>query len=325
MVPSGYWGGRIDSELTMNSQCTHWVSALSPPVILNGQELDLESDDETEDSPNKQPDPMATPRPRADNGEGQSEARKEPASSAAKDRQKRIREVDLLEAYDLSFPDQEDIEVLPIPATTGKGLLIARHLFPIAKYDGVEDLEFYATGLGIVWEDKDGNPTYHEGEGLIRVSKRNPKPAARPPSKKRLDAMRIYLRSKNERERESEEKKKRENARREERDPREPLPGMAARLAKDTGQGSRESDARTRNEHGSRESDARTRNEHGSPESDARTRNTGGDRAFTQWVHCEFIVSSESIHPPQYPPGTMVSTFKKYPPIRPSNTHRAPW
>jgi exonuclease III len=53
--------------------------------------------------------------------------------------------------------------------------------------------------------------------------------------------------------------------------------------------------------------------------------NTGGDGAFTQWVHCEFIVSSESIRPPQYPPGTMVSTFEKYPPIRPSNTHRAPW
>jgi hypothetical protein len=52
---------------------------------------------------------------------------------------------------------------------------------------------------------------------------------------------------------------------------------------------------------------------------------TGGDGAFTQWVHCEFIVSSEPIRPPQYPPGTMVSTFEKYPPIRPSNTHRAPW
>jgi hypothetical protein len=35
MVPGGYWGGRIDSELTMNSQCTHWVNALSPPVIAN--------------------------------------------------------------------------------------------------------------------------------------------------------------------------------------------------------------------------------------------------------------------------------------------------
>jgi hypothetical protein len=52
---------------------------------------------------------------------------------------------------------------------------------------------------------------------------------------------------------------------------------------------------------------------------------TGGDGAFTQWVHCEFIVSSESIRPPQYPLGTMGSTFKKYPPIRPSNTHQAPW
>jgi hypothetical protein len=35
MVPGGYWGGRIDSELTMNSQCTHWVNAPSPPVEVN--------------------------------------------------------------------------------------------------------------------------------------------------------------------------------------------------------------------------------------------------------------------------------------------------
>jgi hypothetical protein len=35
MVPGGYWGGRIDSELTMNSQCTHWVNAPSPPVLTD--------------------------------------------------------------------------------------------------------------------------------------------------------------------------------------------------------------------------------------------------------------------------------------------------
>jgi hypothetical protein len=43
MVPGGYWGGRIDSELTMNSQCTHWVNAPSPPVstvVLNPKELE---------------------------------------------------------------------------------------------------------------------------------------------------------------------------------------------------------------------------------------------------------------------------------------------
>ena len=34
-VPSGYWGGRIDSELTMNSQCTCWVNTPSPPVTVN--------------------------------------------------------------------------------------------------------------------------------------------------------------------------------------------------------------------------------------------------------------------------------------------------
>jgi hypothetical protein len=35
MVPSGYWGGQIGSELTMNSQCTHWVNALSSPVAAS--------------------------------------------------------------------------------------------------------------------------------------------------------------------------------------------------------------------------------------------------------------------------------------------------
>jgi hypothetical protein len=108
-----------------------------------------------------------------------------------------MREVDLLaiEAYDISFPTLEDIEILPIPVNPGKGLLAARHLFPIARYDDEEDLEFFAMGLGIVWEDEEGNPTYHEGEGLIRVSRRNPKPMSQPPSKRRLNTMRKYLRS----------------------------------------------------------------------------------------------------------------------------------
>jgi hypothetical protein len=246
MVPGGYWGGRIDSELTMNSQCTHWVNAPLPPVsgtlrevpgsrpsnyvpfltisrvdrafdhrsnsregertecgqekdnfipqtlrcyatrmennleevvhpwdedLLAGHPLVMEREDgRPENPPNTKEDRATTPTP----GE---HAR--PSNPTPRRWEERLREADLLESYDTSFPTPEDVFLTPVPAKPGKGLLAARQIFPIARYDEEDDYEFYATGV------------------------------------------------------------------------------------------------------------------------------TGGDRAFTRWVHCEFIVSSE--------------------PIRPPNTHRVPW
>ena len=46
---------------------------------------------------------------------------------------------------------------------------------------------------------------------------------------------------------------------------------------------------------------------------------TGGEGSFTQWVHCEFVVSFEAIHPvvTQQVCGEF---FEKYPPKYPLGT-----
>jgi hypothetical protein len=65
---------------------------------------------------------------------------------------------------------------------------------PIAKYDDAEDLEFYAQGVTMTWdEDK---PVYYRGNALIRISKRDAKPTPKPPSRKRVQFMRERRRSK---------------------------------------------------------------------------------------------------------------------------------
>ena len=46
---------------------------------------------------------------------------------------------------------------------------------------------------------------------------------------------------------------------------------------------------------------------------------TGGEGSFTQWVHCEFVVSFEAIRP-SLPSRYVVSSFKKYPPKYPLGT-----
>ena len=61
--------------------------------------------------------------------------------------------------------------------------------------------------------------------------------------------------------------------------------------------------------------DARTHEENGLGTGD----HTGGEGLFTQWVHCEFVVSFEAICPviTQWVCGEF---FKKYPPKYPVGT-----
>ena len=50
---------------------------------------------------------------------------------------------------------------------------------------------------------------------------------------------------------------------------------------------------------------------------------TGGKGSFTQWVHCEYIVSSGEIRPHYIPSGSMLGIFQKNSSIWSDHTHQA--
>ena len=99
----------------------------------------------------------------------------------------------LVESLTISFPLQEIIEPIPILTKPGKGLLAAQELMPIARYDTQEDIDFYGKGVTIVWNNEAGEPTYHRGDALIRISQRDTRPGPKPPSRRRLNFMRERL------------------------------------------------------------------------------------------------------------------------------------
>ena len=109
------------------------------------------------------------------------------------DLEERERERCLAEALNISFPPQQNIEGLPLLAWPYKGLLAAQELTPIARYDGPEDIGFYAKSVTIVWNNDQGEPAYYQGDALIRVSQRDTRPGPKYPSRRSIKIIRDWL------------------------------------------------------------------------------------------------------------------------------------
>ena len=82
------------------------------------------------------------------------------------------------------FPARKKIEYLPVSDNPGNGLLAARQIIPLARYDDQEDVSFYARGVTLSWTE--GQDDVHfQGNALIRVTQRDARPQVKPPSRRR--------------------------------------------------------------------------------------------------------------------------------------------